>query len=65
MEKDQKLEWDEAQNTEISVDLAAAARQQLKFLAAVDRNRWLYEGPALLKAIYRLESWMIPFCSSI
>lgn len=53
MEKEQQLEWLEAQKIEITVDLVAAAKQQLQFLAAVDRNRWLYEGPALRKAIYR------------
>lgn len=49
----QKLEWLEAQKIEISVDLFAAAKQQLQFLAAVDRNRYLYDGPALERAIYR------------
>lgn len=53
MDKDQELEWVEAQKIEISVDLVAAAKQQLQFLAAVDKNRWLYEGPTLRKAIYR------------
>lgn len=54
MEKEQEFEWAEAQEIEISVDdLVAAAKQQLQFLAAVDRNRWLYEGPALQRAIYR------------
>lgn len=54
MEKEQEFEWVEAQEIEISVDdLVSAAKQQLLFLAAVDRNRWLYEGPALQRAIYR------------
>lgn len=53
-EKDHEVEWLEAQKIEISVDLLAAAKQQLLFLATVDRNRWLYDGPALEKAIYRL-----------
>lgn len=48
-----EMEWKEAQKTVINVDLVAAAKRQLKFLAAVDRNRWLYEGPALEMAIYR------------
>ncbi|KAL0450087.1 UNVERIFIED_CONTAM: Glycine-rich domain-containing protein 1 [Sesamum latifolium] len=55
MEREQELEWEEAQSTEISVDLVSAAKTQLKFLAAVDRNRWLYEGPGLDRAIYRQE----------
>ncbi|KAJ4822729.1 Glycine-rich domain-containing protein 1 [Turnera subulata] len=52
-ETQQEIEWLEAQKIVISVDLLAAAKQQLKFLAAVDKNRCLYEGPALEKAIYR------------
>ena len=50
---DHEVEWVEAQKIETSVDLIAAAKQQLLFLAAVDRNRWLYDGPALERAIYR------------
>ncbi|CAH9086841.1 unnamed protein product [Cuscuta epithymum] len=55
-----EMEWNEAQNIVISVDLVAAAKQQLDFLAAVDRNRWLYEGPALLEAINRYNSCWLP-----
>lgn len=53
MEPQQKFEWIEAQKIAVSVDLVAAAKQQLRFLAAVDRNRHLYDGPALERAIYR------------
>lgn len=53
LEKQQELEWLEAQKIEISLDLVTAAKKQLQFLAAVDRNRWLYDGPTLHKAIYR------------
>lgn len=53
LEREQQLEWIEAQKIEISADLVAAAKQQLQFLQAVDRNRWLYDGPALQWAIYR------------
>ena len=53
MEKEQELEWIEAQKIGISVDLVAVAKRQLRFLAEVDRNRSLYEGPVLLRAIYR------------
>lgn len=53
MEMEQELEWKKAQKTVINVDLVAAAKRQLEFLAAVDRNRWLYEGPAIDIAIYR------------
>lgn len=53
MDEKQELAWLEAQKIVISVDLVAAAKQQLQFLAAVDKNRCLYEGPLLSKAIYR------------
>ncbi|VVA20233.1 Hypothetical predicted protein [Prunus dulcis] len=51
MERKQELEWSEAQKIVISRDLVAAAKQQLQFLAVVDRNRHLYDSPALYKAI--------------
>ncbi|CAH9105479.1 unnamed protein product, partial [Cuscuta europaea] len=60
MEVEQEMEWKLAQEIVISVDLVAAAKQQPDFLAAVDRNRWLYEGPALLKAIYRYYKCWLP-----
>lgn len=54
MEIEQEREWDEAQKIVVSVaDLLDAAKIHLRFLAAVDRNRHLYQGPALNKAIYR------------
>lgn len=53
MDAQQELEWMEAQKIGISVDLVAVAKKQLQFLAAVDRNRHLYDGPALARAIYR------------
>ncbi|KAJ6867840.1 hypothetical protein NC651_033008 [Populus alba x Populus x berolinensis] len=43
-EKEQEFEWLKAQKIEITVDLLAAAKQQLQFLAAVDKNRWLYDA---------------------
>ncbi|KAL0461918.1 UNVERIFIED_CONTAM: Glycine-rich domain-containing protein 2 [Sesamum latifolium] len=60
MEREQELEREAAQSIEISVNLVAAAKQQLKFLAAVDRNRWLYEGPGLDRAIYRYNAFWLP-----
>ncbi|KAG7968170.1 hypothetical protein I3843_08G139400 [Carya illinoinensis] len=60
MELEQELEWNEAQNIEISVDLVAAAKRQLQFLATVDRNRYLYDGPALERAIYRYNACWLP-----
>ncbi|XVE83016.1 hypothetical protein DITRI_Ditri16bG0052600 [Diplodiscus trichospermus] len=60
LEKQQELEWIEAQKIEISLDLVAAAKKQLEFLAAVDRNRWLYDGPTLQRAIYRYNACWLP-----
>jgi hypothetical protein len=53
MGSQQEFEWNEAQKIAISVDLVEVAKKQLQFLAAVDRNRHLYDGPALDRAIYR------------
>ncbi|CAM8906430.1 unnamed protein product [Rhodiola kirilowii] len=60
MEKKQEIEWAEAQKISISEDLVAAAKRQLAFLSAVDRSRWLYEGPALHKAIFRYNAYWLP-----
>ncbi|XVE86905.1 hypothetical protein DITRI_Ditri18aG0073200 [Diplodiscus trichospermus] len=60
LEKEQELEWIEAQKIEISLDVVAAAKKQLDFLAAVDRNRWLYDGPTLQRAIYRYNACWLP-----
>ncbi|KAL2927075.1 Glycine-rich domain-containing protein 1, partial [Bienertia sinuspersici] len=54
MKKEQAREWAKAQSLRLSVDLVSAAKSQLKFLATVDRNRYLYEGPTLERAIYRV-----------
>ncbi|KAL6512958.1 hypothetical protein OROHE_019748 [Orobanche hederae] len=64
MEIEQELEWKAAQSTKISVDLVTAAKQQLKFLAAIDRNRWLYEGPGLDRAIYRYNVFWLPLLAN-
>ncbi|PON38888.1 Glycine-rich domain-containing protein-like [Parasponia andersonii] len=60
MALEQELEWIEAQKIGISLDLVAAAKRQLQFLAAVDRNRFLYEGPILNRAIYRYNVCWLP-----
>ncbi|GAV72026.1 LOW QUALITY PROTEIN: DUF1399 domain-containing protein, partial [Cephalotus follicularis] len=60
MENQQNVEWAKAQKIIISEDLVAAAKQQLKFLAVVDRNRHLYSGPALDQAIYRYKYCWLP-----
>ncbi|CAA7048136.1 unnamed protein product [Microthlaspi erraticum] len=56
----QNLEGIEAQKIEISVDLFAAAKNQLQFLEVVDQNRWLYDGPILERAIYRYNAYWLP-----
>lgn len=60
MEPQQEFEWIEAQKIAVGVDLVAVAKQQLQFLAAVDRNRHLYEGPALERAISRYNACWLP-----
>ncbi|KAL3525536.1 hypothetical protein ACH5RR_013908 [Cinchona calisaya] len=62
MEIEQELEWKKAQNNiKINVDLIAAAKQHLSFLAAVDRNRCLCsEGPPLYMAIHRYNVYWLP-----
>lgn len=60
MEKEHELEWAKAQKIIISEDLVAAAKRHLRFLAAVDRNRWLYEGLTLQRAIYRYNACWLP-----
>ncbi|KAF3682726.1 putative transcription factor bHLH93-like [Capsicum annuum] len=60
MEMKQQLEWNEAQKAVINVDLVAAAKEQLNFLSTIDRNRWLYEGRGLDKAIHRYYSCWLP-----
>jgi hypothetical protein len=53
MNEKQEAEWMEAQKISIGEDLIAAAQKQLEFLAAVDRQRWLYSSPGVERAIYR------------
>ncbi|KAG6648661.1 hypothetical protein CIPAW_07G161800 [Carya illinoinensis] len=60
MEMEQELEWAEAQKIVISEDLVAAAKQQLKFLAEVDKNRNLYDGPVLDRAVLRYKQCWLP-----
>ncbi|KAJ7965860.1 Glycine-rich domain-containing protein-like [Quillaja saponaria] len=60
MEKKPELEWAEVQRTAISQDLVAAAIQQLRFLAEVDCNRCLYDGPVLYRAIFRYNYCWLP-----
>ncbi|KAJ8439997.1 hypothetical protein Cgig2_022679 [Carnegiea gigantea] len=52
-QKGQEVEWSKAQKIAVSVDLIPAAKQLLQFLAAIDRNRHLYQGPTLDHAIHR------------
>lgn len=53
MEAAPKMEWYKAQEITFSIDLVGAAKQQLRFLEAVDSAGCLYDGPTLKRAIYR------------
>ncbi|KAL0697012.1 hypothetical protein Bca4012_064192 [Brassica carinata] len=39
------------------------SKQHLQFLGVVDRNRWLYDGYALERAIYRYNAYWLPLLS--
>ncbi|KAK9678359.1 hypothetical protein RND81_11G206500 [Saponaria officinalis] len=60
MDKEQQKEWAEAQKIAVSFDLVEAAKKHLLFLAAVDRNRHLYEDHVLQRAIYRYNAYWLP-----
>ncbi|CAL4982992.1 unnamed protein product [Urochloa decumbens] len=61
MDGEQAARWAAAQEgVPVGADLVAAALRQLEFLAAVDRRRWLYEGPLLDRAIRRYKSCWLP-----
>ncbi|KAF3339378.1 Glycine-rich domain-containing protein 2 [Carex littledalei] len=44
-EQEQEEKWNEAQKISNGEDLIEVAQRQIEFLAAVDRNRWLYNSP--------------------
>ena len=47
MDEEQAARWATAQReVEVGAELVSAAQRQLLFLAAVDRRRWIYEGPS-------------------
>ncbi|KAI5058784.1 hypothetical protein GOP47_0026954, partial [Adiantum capillus-veneris] len=58
--EEQQQHWQNAQSLELGLDLVAAARSQLRLLAAVDSHPLdLYRGPALHCAILRYENcWL-------
>lgn len=61
MDREQAARWAAAQEgVPVGADLVAAALRQLGFLAAVDRRRWLYEGPLLDRAIRRYKACWLP-----
>ncbi|KAF8673413.1 hypothetical protein HU200_048977 [Digitaria exilis] len=61
MDGEQAARWAAAQEeVPVGADLVAAALRQLEFLAAVDRRRWLYEGPLLDRAIRRYKACWLP-----
>lgn len=59
-ELQQHKSWNSAQSIAFRVDLIAAAKAQLRFLAAVDRHPCLYEGPAVKRAVHRYENCWLP-----
>uniref|UniRef100_J3N9M9 Glycine-rich domain-containing protein-like n=1 Tax=Oryza brachyantha TaxID=4533 RepID=J3N9M9_ORYBR len=60
MDGEQEARWLAAQEIGVGADLVPAALRQLEFLAAVDRRRWLYEGPLLERAIQRYKTCWLP-----
>jgi hypothetical protein len=66
MDEEQVLvrNWKAAQALPISIDLVAAAKQELDLLAQVDRHPCLYGGPVLLRAIERYENFWLPLLDS-
>ncbi|CAK9206020.1 unnamed protein product [Sphagnum troendelagicum] len=66
MDEEQVLvsNWKAAQALPISIDLIAAAKQELDLLAQVDRHPCLYGGPVLLRAIERYENFWLPLLDS-
>jgi hypothetical protein len=53
MDAEQASNWAAAQAVGVGEDLVPAALRHIDFLEAVDRRRWLYEGPLLDRAIRR------------
>jgi hypothetical protein len=53
MEDMQEKAWADAQALPISIDLVAAATEELLMLAEVDRHKCLYSGPVVARAIER------------
>ncbi|XP_014758188.1 glycine-rich domain-containing protein 2 [Brachypodium distachyon] len=60
MDGEQEARWAAAQGIGVGEELVPAALRQLGFLAAVDRRRWLYEGPLLHRAIRRYKACWLP-----
>lgn len=60
MNEAQAKAWEAAQALPISVDLVAAANEELRMLEEVDRLQCLYEGPAVKRAIDRYERFWLP-----
>lgn len=60
MDSFQEAEWRKAQAMHMSCDLVAAAKQQLVFLASVDRYPCLYQGPAVEQSIHRYQYCWLP-----
>ena len=53
MNEAQAKAWEAAQALPISLDLVAAANEELRMLEEVERLRCFYGGPAVVRAIER------------
>ncbi|KAG0565461.1 hypothetical protein KC19_8G192000 [Ceratodon purpureus] len=60
MNEAQGQAWLDAQALPITVDLVAAANEELLMLEEVDRLQCLYEGPVVVRAIERYERCWLP-----
>jgi hypothetical protein len=61
MDAEQASNWAAAQAVGVGEDLVPAALRHIDFLEAVDRRRWLYEGPLLDRAIRRYPAISLTF----
>lgn len=65
MNEAQVKAWEAAQALPISVDLVAAANEELRMLGEVDRLQCLYEGPAVKRAIDRCVLYLLNATSPV
>ena len=56
---------DESQNLTLSIELIDAASYQLDFLEEIENIGILYQGEILKKAVYRYETFWLPWCQNL